>query len=319
MDPIIGTALAKIVENIDSKGALDKATGIFEMLFPYIGIEQKALELYIDEISKSNLTAETKVYMVLNAKKTIKKIKNQQQIADIAMHNVSNDNAVSSGKPTVSEEWLDRFMDSAGFVCEEDMQLIWGKILASEIERPGSTPPNMIRVLSEITPELAWTFKRICSMQICMIPLGEDESTAEVYRIICVPFSKHEVEFSELGMSFQALNELDSLGIIKFESVNGYISGQFTDEEIIICVGDNLDLIKQYKKGEIPIGDVLLTKVGEALRAITDTIEIEGYHEMVKEYMISKGVRFAETHEYEARFRDEEVEIIKGHTSDLDI
>ena len=42
-----------------------------------------------------------------------------------------------SDKSGVSEEWLERFMDSAGFVSAEDIQIIWGKILANELETLG--------------------------------------------------------------------------------------------------------------------------------------------------------------------------------------
>lgn len=41
-------------------------------------------------------------------------------------------------------------MDSAGFVSSEEIQWIWGKILANEFEKPGSTPPNMIRYCQKL-------------------------------------------------------------------------------------------------------------------------------------------------------------------------
>ena len=39
----------------------------------------------------------------------------------------------------VNEEWLDRFMDSAKFVSQEEIQAIWGKILAKEFENQENT------------------------------------------------------------------------------------------------------------------------------------------------------------------------------------
>lgn len=45
-------------------------------------------------------------------------------------------------------------MDSAGFLSLEEIQWIWGKILANEFEKPGSTPPNMIAT------EIAFTEQR---------------------------------------------------------------------------------------------------------------------------------------------------------------
>ncbi|MBU5471281.1 DUF2806 domain-containing protein [Falcatimonas sp. MSJ-15] len=46
--------------------------------------------------------------------------------------------------------------------------------MANEFERPGSTPPNTIRILSEITPALASAFRYICSMCIWILPLNEN-------------------------------------------------------------------------------------------------------------------------------------------------
>jgi hypothetical protein len=111
----------------------------------------------------------------------VKKIKNQKAVAEIAMENAKpgTDFSENSG---VSEEWLDRFMDSAGFVGTEEIQWIWGKILANEFERPGSTPPNMIRILSEITPGLASAFRYICSMCIWILPLNEKGDIQGAFR-----------------------------------------------------------------------------------------------------------------------------------------
>lgn len=155
MDIKTGTAVAKTaVDLVKSKNVLNKSVGLMGMLFPFAGMKQKAVEMYIEDIEKSDLPAETKVFMVLNTKKTFKKIKNQKAIAEIAIDNAKQGTDFSENSG-VSEEWLDRFMDSAGFVSLEEIQWIWGKILANEFEKPGSTPPNMIRILSEITPKLA--------------------------------------------------------------------------------------------------------------------------------------------------------------------
>ena len=56
-------------------------------------------------------------------------------------------------------------MDAGAYVSDENVQIIWGKILAGEFERPGSTPPSMRRILTELTPELARVFEKICGMK----------------------------------------------------------------------------------------------------------------------------------------------------------
>ena len=209
----------------------------------------------------------------------------------------------------VSEEWLERFMDSAGFVSSEEIQWIWGKILANEFEKTGSTPPNMIRILSEITPGLAAAFRFICSMSIWIMPLNENREIQGGVRELVVPYNKNDEKFRENGVSFNVLNELETLGVIRFESITGYISKGFTNDKILICVGDKLDLIEEYKKGELPVGNVMLTSVGKALKAITDSVEVKDYYEMVRKYMSDKGVKFATEHEFVAKVNGNELTI----------
>lgn len=309
MDLTTGTAVAKTaVDLVKNENVLNKSVGVMGMLFPFAGVKQKALEMYVDDIEKSDLPAETKVFMVLNAKKTFKKIKNQKVIAEIAMENAKQGTDFSEDSG-VSEEWLDRFMDSAGFVSSEEIQWIWGKILANEFEKPGSTPPNMIRILSEITPGLAAAFRYICSMCIWILPLSDQGNIQGGFQKLFVPYNKNDEKFRECGVGFNVLNELETLGVIRFESLAGYISKGITTDKVLICVGDNLDVIEDYPKGKLPIGNVMLTSVGEALKAITDSVEINDYYEMVKKYMSDKGIKFAEDHDYFAEIKGDELMI----------
>lgn len=71
--------------------------------------------MYIKEIEKSDLPTETKVFMILDIKKTFKKIKKQKAIAEIAINNAEQGTDFTE-KTGINEEWFERFMDSAGFV-----------------------------------------------------------------------------------------------------------------------------------------------------------------------------------------------------------
>lgn len=311
MDLTTGTAVAKTaVDLVKNENILNKSVGVMGMLFPFAGLKQKAVEMYVEDIEKSDLPTETKVFMILNTRKTFKKMKNQKAIAEIAMENAKQGTDFSEDSG-VSEEWLDRFMDSAGFVSSEEIQWIWGKILANEFEKPGSTPPNMIRILSEITPDLAAAFRFICSMSIGIMPLNENREIQGEVQDLLVPYDKNEDKFRENGVGFNVLNELETLGVIRFEPIAGYISKGFTSDKILICVGDKLDVIDEYKKGELPVGNVMLTSVGEALKAITESVEVKDYHEMVRKYMSDKGVKFAIEHEFVAKVNGDELTINK--------
>lgn len=70
---------------------------------------------------------------------------------------------------------------------------------------------------------------------------------------------------------------------------------------MLICVSEKLDVIESHKQNEVPIGNVLLTSVGEALLAITESVEIVGYHDMVKNYLGKENIKFAEEHDFVTR------------------
>lgn len=289
MDITTGITTAKTaVDLMKNENILNKSASMMGMLFPFAGLKQKAVEIYIEDIEKSDLPVETKVFMIMNTKKNFKKIKNQKTIAEIAIENAKQGTDFSENSG-VSEEWLERFMDSAGFVSSEEIQWIWGKILANEFEKPGSTPPNMIRILSEITPELAVAFRYICSMCIWILPLSDKGDIQGEFQKLFVPYDKNDEKFNERGVSFKVLNELETLGVIRFESLTGYISKGVKNDKVLICVGDKLDVIEKHPKDELPIGNVILTSVGEALKSITDSVEISDYYEMVKQYLSDKG------------------------------
>lgn len=298
------------LELVKSENIQNKTAGLMGMLFPYAGMTKKAVDMYIDEIEKSDMSPETKVFSVINAKKRIKEIKNQKAIAGIAIEN-AKEGTDFTDKSGVNEDWLERFMDSAKFVSTEDVQLIWGKILANEFETPGTTPPNMIRILSEITPDLATAFRKICSMIIWIFPLTDQEEIERGFQKVFVPYNENEEALRTLGISFDILNELETLGVIKIETVGNYITKGIDNKNVLICIGDKLEVICEHKSGNIPIGNVVLTSVGKALQKITESEDIPDYYNMIKKYLLSKNIKLAGNHNFVATVESDSLKISK--------
>lgn len=184
---------------------VNKTSDILGMLFPYVGLRKKALDMYVSDIENSNLPSESKLIAVLNAKRTIKKLKNQKSIAGIAVNNAKEGTDFTE-QSKVDEDWLERFMDAAGFVSTDKVQLIWGKILSQEFENPGSTPPNMIRILCEITSTLAQAFRKICSMKTIIVEMNSDGYITKAHHLIIVPYTNNNLKLYEIGLSFSIMN-----------------------------------------------------------------------------------------------------------------
>lgn len=281
-----------------AKGAAElanKNSGFFGKLRPYFGLKKKAVDIYIEDIEKSDMPADTKAYLIMNTKKHFKELKNQAAIAEKAIENAKEGTDFSENSK-VDEEWLDRFMDSAKFVSSEEMQLIWGKVLAGEFEKPGSTPPNMRRILSEFTPELAQAFRIICSMKVEIFSINDNKKI--IFSDVILPFGVSATEIQKYGLTMSMLNELEMLGVIKIYDV-GNAALDVATENALIYTQNILTKIYIYNPTKIiPIGKVVLTLAGKSLQAITETIEIEGYYELIKNYLIKYGIEFIENHDY---------------------
>lgn len=305
--------IEKTVLELAHNNIVNKTTDYLGMLFPYVGLEKKALDVYLSDIENSDLPSESKLMAILNAKQTIKKIKNQSKVAEIAVANApkETDFSMQSG---VNEEWFDRFMDSAGFVSAEEIQLIWGKILAKEFENPGSTPSNMIRILSEITPTYAQAFRKICSMKTTIIGVDDNGNPQNATHKVIVPYLQNKDALNEIGLTFKMLTELDTFGLIKFNTISGYVLEGFEEKLVLLYMNEKTIAITNYKKNEIPIGNVILTSAGECLMNITQVETISNYSKMIEKYLEHNNIKILEDPGYQAlKLNEDKFKVIKTY------
>ncbi len=306
-----------VIDTATKKEILNKTSSVLGMLFPYIGARKNAVDIYLKELEKADMSAEAKAWHALNIKKTIKQLKNQETIAELAVVNAKEGTDFSKNT-RVDEEWLERFMESAGYVSSEEMQLVWAKILANEFETPGSTPPNMRRILTEITPNLAYAFRQICSMYVILFSLDEkgDIITGSGKKVTVVPYCKQSVGFFEsIGLSFVVLSELETLGLIRFEPVNGYKCPEIMNNRVVVRVENHINVFKKSLNNTFAEGSVIFTAAGVAVRDITDPIQIPGYYETVRCYYFGLGQELSEDHDY-ILIQDAEVDCVARKTND---
>ena len=267
--------------------------------------------MYLSDIEKSDMPNESKLIAVLSAKKTIRKLKNQKNIVDIAINN-AKDGTDFTRQSKVDADWFERFMDSAGFVSSDDLQQIWGKILSKEFENPGSTPSSMIRILTEITSACAQAFRKICSMQSVIVEINENGELTKASQKIIVPLSHNHTKFSKDGLSLSILNELEILGLVKFDPLADYQMEGDMEPTILIYSENKTDVIIKRTANSLPIGNILLTAAGECLKSITPLENIPDYNSMVKKYMMKQGVEFMNEPNYKIFKNGNEVRVTKS-------
>ncbi|MCR6502597.1 DUF2806 domain-containing protein [Shinella sp. CPCC 101442] len=74
--------------------------------------------------------------------------------------------AESNDEKQLTEEFLDRFETYASGATTEELRQRWGRILASEVRKPGTFSPKMMRLVDELNAETAATFEELCKHRL---------------------------------------------------------------------------------------------------------------------------------------------------------
>lgn len=89
-------------------------------------------------------------------------IQKQQHIETVVAHayaNLENEDCVA--EEPVNTDWITRFFDSVATIGDEDMQILWGKILAGEVKQPGSFSLRTLETVKNVTKEEAELFYKL--------------------------------------------------------------------------------------------------------------------------------------------------------------
>lgn len=128
------------------------------------------------------------------------KTKNFLKIAEMADSMVQEKRNNSIDKQ-YSFDWFIRYYEASGNISDKEMQILWAKILAGEIEKPSSYSLRTLDVLRNISKEEAERFVKICNAAIkiesgkYVIPADQDY------------LSKNGINYSDILM-------LEEIGLI---------------------------------------------------------------------------------------------------------
>ncbi len=117
---------------------------------------------------KANKFGEVANDLVESGKMTLTeyyKNKNFLKIAEMADSMVQEKRNNSIDKQ-YSFDWFIRYYEASGNISDKEMQILWAKILAGEIEKPSSYSLRTLDVLRNISKEEAEHFVKICNAAI---------------------------------------------------------------------------------------------------------------------------------------------------------
>ena len=209
---------------------------------------------------KANKFAEVVDDLLESGKMTLTeyyKTKNFLKIAKMADSLVQEKRNNSIDKQ-YSFDWFIRYYEASGNISDKEMQILWAKILAGEIEKPSSYSLRTLDVLRNMSKEEAERFVKICNSAIKIesaqyaIPADHDY------------ISKNDINYSDILM-------LEEIGLINSGSnvrINNDLEGN--TEYILYVYGSLIVRAIASEKRELSLRVFIFTNVGNELATLID-------------------------------------------------
>lgn len=161
-----------------------------------------------------------------------------------------NEGEQVSSEP-VDKDWLNRFLDYAEDVSEEEMQKIWARILAGEVKQPKSFSLRTLDVLRNMTKE-------------------EAELFVEISKYV---YGGQNILNEKSIIKFESILTLNDIGLVLLESINNTVKIPSNGKIYLKLTKNkrlNIDSNESVNK-EVNIHIYALSKAGEELYKIVDT------------------------------------------------
>lgn len=211
-----------------------------------------------------------------------KEIEGQLNIESIAQLAANNLPEAVPDQP-INHDWRRKFFSEAENICETDMQLIWGKVLAGELSQPGKFSLRTLDTLRQLSSNEAGKFAQICSLAMSTgwvaLP-GHDVNTA------LTPF----------GIFFNDILDLRDAGLLmagdnlskNFSASNP--EAQSDAENNALLKNNGIHIWLSWPKYARPeVRSLIFTKAGKELQSLMQDTPNESYLKAIAPPLRSYG------------------------------
>lgn len=238
-----------------------------------IGYSEEKVQLTSLDVKslQQEITIEQRAQNRIDYKEQKKQL-NIENITQNAANNLENESSVSD--EPVDEDWTTRFFDYAEDISNEEMQDIWGRILAGEIKQPNSFSLRTLEFVRNLTKGEALTFTKAANFVI------SSWNSPFIFK------GKGNDSLTKLGLSFEEQLLLTEIGILQAETnISRRLLKSEKDSSVIFESGKYI--IRATKKANTPehgIPILRFSKVGVELLNLLTTNPPENY---IKEFCTS--------------------------------
>jgi Protein of unknown function (DUF2806) len=237
------------------------------------------------------------------AQRIVRERVNIDQVAEVAANDLKSEtlgieNDKQQEAAPISEDWLNAFESEAAQMSSEQMQRLFGKILAGEIRRPTSYSIKTIKLMSQLDNRAAALFSLLCSISISSrVP----NSNAIIDARVVSMGNAGSNSLQAYGLGFDALNVLQEYGLIisDFNSYMDYRTAVVHENRIMLPLsyqGAKWALVPKVAPPtlqELRVHGVALSRSGKELLSIVDIEPNEPYTAALGNFFDQQGMSLA--------------------------
>ncbi len=209
-----------------------------------------------------HISSEPTVEQRTQARLAFQEAKRQLNLESIAQHaaeELGADDNVPSEQP--DSDWVARFFRMAEDVTSEQMQLLWGKVLAGEVRQPGSYSLRTLELLKNISQREAQVFVRVGRLAVTYMGAA------------IVPNPKHgQYLKSAFGLEFTDFLLLREIGVLVADSDVSLVLQATAQPDVVVFVLGTTCVVAARPAGtpEMSVQSLVFTEVGRQLLGLVD-------------------------------------------------
>lgn len=248
--------------------------------------DAKAYEIGIIENAKAKAISEGKeieaeTYIRIQERllfTELERQKNIDNVVEIAAEQLGQENTIS--EEPVNKDWSKRFFDIVEDISDEEMQEIWGRILAGEIKKPESYSLRTLELLKNLSKKEAETFMKFASLAI---------NSSGVSFIINFKNEKVLEETYKLNFGDRLL--LEELGFLTANDLQFKILATKDQKAQLYFVTGNkiVSLEKPANQPEQQLQVLVFTKIGQELLKLVNSSSNLDYIQLLASKLRKEG------------------------------
>lgn len=177
----------------------------------------------------------------------------------------------NSAPQNVANDWITNFFDKSRIISDRDMQQLWSRLLAGEANAPGAFSKRTVNVLADLDKGDAELFTHLC---------GFNWRIADLVPLV---FDIQGDVYTRNGIDFVTLSHLESLGLIRFDSL-GFQQSELPKVLTVFYYGRPATLaFPADANNSLEVGHVFLTRAGSELALVCGSTQVEGFFDAVYE------------------------------------